>query len=294
MMMHNDSRIHFPDYVWPENKRCAVTFSLDLDAESPYLWIHRGQEVRSLGEIEQRRYGPRQGVKRVVSLFAEHGISGSFFVPGVVAATYPGLLPYLLENGHEIAYHGYFHERVDAIDLPLARQYTEMTMELFHAQTGQAGLGYRAPSWEMTHELLSLFKELGIKYDSSLMGFDHPYDVNGLVEVPTQWMTDDALYFRYTNSARDKTHPANPVAVLESWIEEFEGARKYGGLCMITIHDWISGRPQRLVMLEKFINHIKQYDDVWIARADELAAWHSESENSDRFSVRGQHIQTQF
>ncbi|MFC3340476.1 polysaccharide deacetylase family protein [Paracandidimonas soli] len=292
--MHDDSRIHFPDYIWPEGKRCAVTFSMDLDAESPYLWIHRGQQMRSLGEIEQRRYGPRQGVKRVVELLAEYGISGSFFVPGVVASTYPGLLPYLVENGHEIAYHGYYHERIDAIGSDLARDYTEKVIEVFRQQTGQTGLGYRAPSWEMTIELLTLFKELGISYDSSLMGFDHPYDVNGLVEIPTQWMTDDALYFRYTNSARDKTHPANPVAVLESWIEEFEGARKYGGLCMLTIHDWISGRPQRLLMLEKFIRHIRQYNDVWIARADELARWHQASANHNRFTTAGQHIQTQF
>lgn len=294
MKMHDDARIHFPDYVWPEGKRCAVTFSLDLDAESPYLWIHRGQQMRSLGEVEQRRYGPRQGIKRILSLYERHGISGTFYVPGVVAETYPGLLPCLVEGGHEVAYHGYYHERIDAIDLGLARDYTEQVIELFHAQTGLSGLGYRAPSWEMTPELLTLFKSLGISYDSSLMGFDHPYDVNGLVEVPTQWTTDDALYFRYTNSPRDKTHPANPQAVLESWIEEFEGARRWGGLCMLTIHDWISGRPQRLMMLEKFIEHIKQYNDVWIARADELAEWHLHSVNKPLFSVQGQHVQTQF
>ena len=69
MRMHDNPTINYPDYIWPEGKRCAVVFSLDLDAESPFLWISRGQTVQHLGEIEQRRYGPRQGVARVTQLF---------------------------------------------------------------------------------------------------------------------------------------------------------------------------------------------------------------------------------
>ena len=87
----------------------------------------------------------------------------------------------------------------------------------------------------MTPDFLRVLKGRHVAYDSSLMGFDHPYEVEGLVQLPVQWTVDDALYFRYTNSARDKTHPANPVDVLESWIEEFEGIREYGGLFMVTI-----------------------------------------------------------
>ena len=77
MRMHDNPTINYPDYVWPEGKRCAVVFSLDLDAESPFLWISRGQTVQHLGEIEQRRYGPRQGLARVTQLFEEYGIRGS-------------------------------------------------------------------------------------------------------------------------------------------------------------------------------------------------------------------------
>ena len=293
MRMHDHPTINYPDYVWPEGKRCAVVISLDLDAESPFLWISRGQNISHLGEIEQRRYGPRQGLKRITDLLAEYGIQGSFYVPGVVAETYPELLPHLVAGGHEIAHHGYYHERIEAIPPSQAEDYLAQAQDLFRAQTGLTGLGHRAPSWEMTPDFLSVMERRGVAYDSSLMGFDHPYHVGNLVQVPVQWMVDDALYFRYTNSARDKTHPANPAAVLESWIEEFEGMREYGGLFMVTIHDWISGRPQRLRMLRKLIEHIRRDPAVWWARADEVAAWHASSPNNERFRVPAHSINTQ-
>lgn len=287
-VMHHDARISFPEYVWPEGKRCAVSFTLDLDAESPYFWVSREQTPRSLGELEQRRYGPRQGVARILALLDTHGIKGCFYVPGVVAATYPDLLPLLVQRGHEVAYHGYFHERLDAISPALQQTYLDQTAAVFAAQTGRSGLGYRAPSFE--HDLASLkgLRDSGVAYDSSLMGFDHPYTIDGLVQVPVTWTIDDALYFRYTNGPKDKTHPANPGDVLESWIEEFEGVRQWGGSCMITVHDWISGRGQRLRMLDKLFTHIAQYNDVWWATPAELAAYHRSSPNADRFDVAAQ------
>lgn len=294
MRMHDHPTINYPDYAWPEGKRCAVVFSLDLDAESPFLWISRGQDVKHLGEIEQRRFGPRQGLARVAKLFEEYGIRGSFYVPGVVAETYPGLLPFLVEGDHEIAHHGYYHERIEAIPAPQAEQWLAQAQDLFRAQTGLTGLGHRAPSWEMTADFLQVLERRGVSYDSSLMGFDHPYQVGNMVEVPVQWMVDDALYFRYTNSTRDKTHPANPAAVLESWIEEFEGVRETGGLFMLTIHDWISGRGQRLRLLRKLIEHIRRDPQVWWARADEVAAWHAASPNREHFRVPAHSINTHF
>lgn len=284
-IMHADSRISFPQYQWPQGKRCAVSFTLDLDAESPYFWTSRESRPGSLGELEQRRFGPRQGVARILELLDKHAIKGCFYVPGVVAATYPDLLPLLLDRGHEVAYHGYFHERLDAINTDLQKSYLARTMAVFESQTGLIGLGYRAPSFE--HDVASLhgLKAAGVAYDSSLMGFDHPYSIDGLVQIPVTWTIDDALYFRYTNGPRDKTHPANPVDVLQSWIEEFEGVRQYGGLCMITVHDWISGRGQRLRLLDTLLSHISGCQDVWHATPAQMATYHRASINAERFEV---------
>lgn len=281
-------------YQWPDGKRCALCFSLDLDAESPYLWLHRGKPVTGLQELEQRRFGPRVGIWRVLDLLAELDVPGSFFVPGWVAARHPALLPALLERGHEIGYHGYYHERLDQLAPGEGERFLDRTIAEFEHQTGRAGYGYRSPSWEMTPEYLQLLRERGIAYDSSLMGFDHPYTISAMTEVPVTWTIDDALYFRYTASARDKTHPANPMAVLESWTEELEGIREVGGLFMITVHEWISGRAQRLRMLRRLLEHARQHSDIWIANVGEVARWHAGSVNADRYAVEALCLDTAF
>ncbi|MFC3337797.1 polysaccharide deacetylase family protein [Paracandidimonas soli] len=285
LTMNPDTRTQFPSYEWPDGKRCAVIFSVDVDAESPYLWRNRMEPKNGVSEIEQRRYGPRQGMSRIMGLLEKHAIKGSFYVPGIVAQTYPDLLPRLLEQGHEVAYHGYLHERLDALAPETSEAFLSQTMEIFERQTGLRNLGYRSPSFEHTPQSLALLKRMGVSYDSTLMGFDHPYEIDGLTEIPTQWTLDDILYFAYTENRRDKLHPANPIAVLETWQEEFEGTREAGGLMIITVHDWVSGRPPRIRLLDRLLDHIRQHDDVWLATSAELARYHEGSVNKGRFSV---------
>lgn len=285
LIMNPDARTSFPAYEWPEGKTSAVIFSVDVDAESPYLWRNRQEPKPTIGEIEQRRYGPRQGMGRILNLLAQHGIKGSFYVPGIVAQTYPDLLPRLVEQGHEVGYHGYLHERLDMLSYAKNEDFLGKTMEIFERQTGLRHLGYRSPSFEHTADSLALLKRMGVSYDSTLMGFDHPYEIDGLTEIPTQWTVDDILYFAYTENRRDKLHPANPNAVFETWIEEFESAREYGGLMIITVHDWVSGRAPRIRLLDRLFKHIQRCDDVWFTTSAELANYHNASINQGRFSV---------
>jgi hypothetical protein len=63
---------------------------------------------------------------------------------------------------------------------------------------------------------------------------------------------------------------------------------------MVTIHDWISGRGQRLRLLRRLIEHIRRDPQVWWARADEVAAWHAASPNAGRFRVPAHSIDTRF
>ncbi len=285
LTMNPDSRTSFPSYEWPQGKKCAVIFSVDVDAESPYLWRSRHEPKRGVSEIEQRRYGPRQGMTRIMDLLERHEIKGSFYVPGIVAQTYPDLLPRLVQNGHEVGYHGQLHERLDTVSSEASEAFLKQTIEIFEHQTGLRNLGYRSPSFEHTAESLALLKRMGILYDSTLMGFDHPYEIDGLTQIPTQWTTDDVLYFAYTENRRDKLHPANPNSVFETWVEEFEATREAGGLMIITVHDWVSGRPPRIRLLDRLFRHILQNNDVWFATSAEIARYHNNSVNKGRFSV---------
>ena len=147
-----------------------------------------------IGELEQRKFGPRVGVYRILDLLEQWEMPGSFYVPAYIAETYPELLPNIVANGHEVAMHGYLHERVDRLTFAENHAVMVKSFEIFGQQLAKQTFGYRSPAWEMTPELFDLLKEFNLQYDSSLMGFDHPYEVNGIVELPVQWLLDDAIF----------------------------------------------------------------------------------------------------
>jgi len=281
-------------YSWPKGKTCAFVFSVDVDAESPFLWDNRGKKIIGMGELEQRRFGPREGLYRITDLLAEFSAHGSFYVPGIVADTYPEILPFLIKNGHETALHGYYHERVDQLSPAENAAVLDKSIATYLRHTGTHPRGYRSPAWELTPELVTMLAERGILYDSSLMGYDHPYTIGGLNEVPVQWLLDDAIYFKFSGGGKDPWHFASPDAVFNRWVEEFEGQREFGGLFMLTCHPWISGRAQRIRLLRRLMTHIAAYDDVWWATAAQVAHHHASLDPRDKFEVPADLIDTDF
>ena len=70
--------------------------------------------------------------------------------------------------------------------------------------TGKYARGYRSPSWDLSAHTVDLLLKHGFVYDSSMMAMDQPYELlangqpSGLVELPVEWILDDAPYFMFT------------------------------------------------------------------------------------------------
>lgn len=284
-------------YRWPQGKRAAFVFSMDVDADSPWLWINRGKaDPRYLSHLEQRRYGLREGIWRILDLLDRYGVKGSFYVPGSVAEGAPQLLETLIGRGHEVGLHGYYHEFVTEVSDAEFTEALERSIALFRAQTGQAPRGFRSPAWEMTGHMLAEVKRLGL-YDSSLSGHDHPYEVGGVVEVPVQWTIDDAIYWKFLGGGGDLGPPVAPGQVLDIWREEWLGLHELGGMMMLTVHDYISSRAHRLRVLDRLLATVADSAGTWIATSAELADWHANSANAGQYSYdaavpRGIHAAT--
>lgn len=261
-----------PEYPWPAKARAAACFSVDVDALSPWLWQMRDGVPPTLAAVEHRQYGMRRGLARMVEMLERLGIQGSFFVPGVVAEENPELLPGLLARGHEIGLHGYFHEIVADISDAQFTEALESSIALFVAQTGQRPAGFRSPAWEMTPHMLRELKRLGL-WDSSLMGHDLPYTIDGVIEVPVRWDNDDAIFFKFLG-AGDRA-PRSHLEIGQTWANEAQAQIEDGGLFMLTVHDWISGRAVRVRMLEELWRGLAERGDVWIATCGEIAAHHA-------------------
>lgn len=109
--------------------------------------------------------------KRLVELLAQHGTKATFFVLGWVAERHPDLVKLLVEQGHEIASHGYGHELVTSQSPEQFRHDVRKAKNILENLIGNSVIGYRAPSFSITDEsqwALTVLVEEGYGYDSSM------------------------------------------------------------------------------------------------------------------------------
>lgn len=268
-------------YQWPDGARAALCVTFDFDGESPFLWRRRNDMPADISELEQRRYGPRRGIHHVLEMLDRLGIRATFFVPGWIATNYRGAVDAVHAAGHELALHGWCHEPPPALSTTELRDTLVRAGDLLAEISGRWPVGYRSPSWQMTQEALDVLTELGLRYDSSLMGDDRPYRIGGLVEVPVDWATDDAIYYRFTSGdSRPPPTPANHLAA--AWSDEIDGALRRGALVNLTMHPWLSGRPARVERLGGLLATARATQGLWIGTVGDLVANHESLEPDDR------------
>ncbi|MGQ0663649.1 MAG: polysaccharide deacetylase family protein [Pseudomonadota bacterium] len=260
--------------AWPGGARVAAALSFDSDHDTIPL---RDGDV-SPGRLSQGQYGNRQGVPRILNLLARHGIKASFFVPAVSALLYPDEQRRVVAEGHEIGIHGWIHERNSTLPAAAERDLMVRARDTLEKVSGQRPVGMRTPSWDFSPHTLSIMREMGLSYDSSLMADDEPYELledgqpTGIVELPPEWIRDDAVYFNMVrmSSLRPYTPPS---AVLEIFKTEFDGAYRENGLFLLTMHPHVIGHRSRISLLDELIHHIRGHDGVWFATHAEIVAY---------------------
>jgi peptidoglycan/xylan/chitin deacetylase (PgdA/CDA1 family) len=251
---------------WPNGARCAVALSFDSDHETNEL--RDGGE--SIGKLSQGQYGNRQGVPRILDLLARHDVKASFFVPAVVALLYPDEQRRVIAEGHEIGIHGWIHERNSTLPREAERELQMRSADTLERVAGVRPVGIRTPSWDFSPHTLSITRDMGLLYDSSLMADVDCYELlldgerTGVVELPVEWIRDDAVYFNMNRFAglRPYTPPAD---VFDIFKREFDGAYRDGGLFQLTMHPHISGYRSRIWILDELIRYIRGHERVWFA-----------------------------
>ena len=265
-------------YPWPKGIKCAAALSFDVDGEAGILAVNP-KYANSLSALSWARYGPKVGVPRILDLLRDKGVKASFFVPGYTAELYPDLIKRIHDEGHEIGVHGYMHEKPSSLDDVEEEAALVKTLQILKDITGEKPVGYRAPWWDMKVSSPALLVRHGIAYDSSLMDDDAPYTLStedgDLVELPLHWTNDDWEQFAFT------VDPPTGGGVIETcakayelWREEFEGLYHYKRSFVLTMHPEIIGRPARLMMLGRLIDHIQSFEGVWLTTCGAIAQHH--------------------
>jgi peptidoglycan/xylan/chitin deacetylase (PgdA/CDA1 family) len=259
---------------WPGGARACVALSFDCDHET----FEMGAGGTAVGRIEWGAFGRRAGVPRILDVLARAGVRASFFMPGVVAEIDPDEPRRIRDHGHEIGLHGWIHENNSLLDAETERDLMLRARETLTRIAGAEPVGFRSPNWDLSPHTLRIAREMGLLYDSSLMADDSCYEIeldgapSGLVEIPVDWVRDDAVYLLF-----NRTPPTRPLLapedVLAIFLRELEGALAEGGVLQLVMHPFVIGYRSRLFILERIIAEAQARGPVWFATHAELAEW---------------------
>ncbi|KAF0102824.1 MAG: polysaccharide deacetylase [bacterium] len=127
-------------------------------------------------------------IERILLLFERHKLRATFFTLGWIAERYPGVVRSLVDAGHELASHGYGHQRAMALSRGEFRQDVTRAKHLLEDLGGVAVAGYRAPSFSIGHRnlwALDVLAEAGHRYSSSIYPIAHDhYGMPGAPRFP--------------------------------------------------------------------------------------------------------------
>jgi len=157
---------------------------LSIDVED-YFQVAAFEKVSPPGSWPQRELRVRENTDRILQMLDQAGVKATFFVLGWIAERCRELVETIAAEGHEVASHGYWHQRVGTRDRTLFRQDVVRSKHLLEDLTGRPVLGYRAPSYSISPQTTWAFDELyraGYGYDSSIFPVRH--DLYGFRDFP--------------------------------------------------------------------------------------------------------------
>lgn len=196
----------------------AITNALTIDVED-YFQVSAFAPYIRRDEWDLRECRVERNVDRILALLAEREVRATFFTLGWVAERYPQLVRRIVAGGHELASHGFGHQRASELDEAAFRDDVVRAKAILEDIAGAPVLGYRAPSFSIGHGNLWAFDVLaaaGYRYSSSIYPIAHDHygmpDAprfahrrdNGLLEVPVttlrmggrNWPSSGGGYFR--------------------------------------------------------------------------------------------------
>ncbi len=180
--------------------------ALTVDVED-YFQVSAFENSIDKNSWDKLEHRVANNVDKILSLFDEHQVRATFFVLGWVAERYPEIVRRIIDNGHELASHGYGHQRVT--DLSRDEFVDDITRAkgILEDLAGEPVRGYRAPSYSIGEKniwALEVLAQTGHQYSSSIYPIKHDHygypkaprfvfrdEKSGLIEIPIttiKWM----------------------------------------------------------------------------------------------------------
>lgn len=275
---------------WPNGARLAVSIVVnyeegsershamgDSDQETMTEWGNYPMPpgIRNLAMESMYEYGARVGVWRVLEILELARVNSTFFACAVAFEQNPRVARAAVAGGHEICSHGYRWEEVFRLSEEEERTHIRLAIESFTKTCGKRPLGWYCRYGPSTRTRRLVVEEGGFLYDSDAYNDDSPYfiDVGGKRHLIVPY-TPDINDFCFWNSPGFIHADDFAKYLKESFEVLYAEAARHPRMMSIGLHPRIIGRPGRIRGLRTFIDHAKQFGDVWFATREEIAkAW---------------------
>ena len=209
----------------------AITNALTIDVED-YFQVSAFAPYIRRDQWDRRECRVERNVNRVLDLLAARGTQATFFTLGWVAERYPQIVHRIVAEGHELASHGYGHERASDLDRRAFAEDVTRARKILEDLGGVPVLGYRAPSFSIGRGNLWAFDvlaEAGYRYSSSIYPIAH--DHYGMPDSPR---------FAYRVGAGLLEVPVTTVRLLDRNLPSSGGG--YFRLLPYALSRWLIGR----------------------------------------------------
>jgi len=197
----------------------AICNALTIDVED-YFQVSALAPYIPRSEWEVRECRVEGNIDRILQMLDDYGSRATFFTLGWIAERYPKLIRRIVDRGHELASHGFAHQRATRQSPAAFFSDIQLAKVVLEDVSGIEVRGYRAPSFSIGPDnhtwAWECIERAGYRYSSSIYPIDHDHygmpdaprfihDVrSGLLEVPVttmrlfgrNWPAGGGGYFR--------------------------------------------------------------------------------------------------
>lgn len=286
-------RNNLPKVKWPNNAKIAIQFVLNYEEGGENCVLHGdehsetflsemfGAEAykdRHMSMESLYEYGSRAGVWRIVNEFEKRQLPMTIFGIATALQRNPELVGTIKKNDYDVVCHGLKWIHYQSMPIEQERQHMTEALDILENLLGKKPIGwYTGRDSPNTRQLVT--EQSNLLYDSDYYGDDLPFwtmvdDVNNPGQqrphliVPYTLDTNDMRFA----SPYGFSHGEEFFQYLK---DTFDCLYKEGNqtpkMMSVGMHCRMLGKPARFLALKKFLDYIESFDDVWIARREDIA-----------------------